>query len=59
MVEVGQGFYASIPQHVGRRFAQTVAVADIREGRSRVGMAGEVLQVNNVASLLASRGQGS
>ena len=47
-----------IPKDVGRRVAEPVAVADIGERRSRIGMAGEILQVDDVAAAFSGGGQG-
>ena len=46
----------SIVQRIRRRPQQTIAVANVAESCSGVGMAGPVLQVNDVAATLAGRG---
>ena len=48
----------SVPQHVSRTFAEPVAGADVGERRSRIGMPGEILQVDDVAAAFPGGGQG-
>ena len=50
--------HLSIFQHVGRAFAEPVAGADVGERRPRVGVPGEILQVDDVAAAFPGRGQG-
>ena len=47
----------SVPQRVCRAFAQAIPAADVGEGRARIGVSGEVLQVNDVGSPFAVRGE--
>lgn len=46
----------SVVQHVPRRFRQPVSRADVGEGSAGVGVAGEVLEVDDVGAPLAGGG---
>jgi Zn ribbon nucleic-acid-binding protein len=48
----------SVPQYVRRRLAESVAAANIRERRSRIGVPREILQINDVAFCFACGYQG-
>ena len=48
----------SVPQRVSGTLAQTVSTPDVGEGCARIGMSGEVLQVDDVGSPFASGGEG-
>ena len=49
---------ASVPEDVCRRFAEAVPAPDIRERRARIGVAGKVLEVDDVRSSFSGSGQG-
>ena len=48
----------SIHQRIRRTFAEPVAAADVGEGRARIGVSREVLQIDDVRSTFAARGEG-